>query len=228
MGLVALAAALGFSVVSAQASPLSSAANALNDGLGPDGGIWRGTQNLVAAPSIIPNSAIDSVVDFAVFAPGGFQSYLDVSFPGQGFTDASGGSEFVYAFQVTANAPTQVRALNAGIDLGANLGTLGGPQAVVGSGDSTPTGASTFNDTSVRWDWGDFALLDSGETSDVLYYTSAFGPQPDQVTVASQFNGNQADSGPADFASPGIPEPSSIVICLLAACAATASRQRIS
>jgi len=74
-----------------------------------------------------------------------------------------------------------------------------------------------FNDTSAQWGWS-FAgpTLASGQTSDVLYYTSDFGPKPDQVTIAATAFANQANSGPTDFASP-VPEPASALIMLVAA-----------
>jgi len=182
--------------------PLATTGDALNNGGGPDGGIWRGT-NLLAGGSFSGD------VDFAVFAPGSFQTFLDGEYGGGTYNDPTNGAEFIYAFQVAA-ANGAIQTLNAGLDMGADTGSLGSPQSFAASGDTGPN-TTTFNDTSARWDWGFASSIAAGQTSDLLFYSSNVGPKPDQVTIGSQFLLDQADSGQFDYASP-VPEPTSAFI----------------
>ena len=58
----------------AVAGPLSTTNLALNDGFGPDAGRWHGTVSIAGAAF---GDTVVAEVDWAAFAPGKFQLYLN-------------------------------------------------------------------------------------------------------------------------------------------------------
>jgi hypothetical protein len=186
---------------------LATTADALNTD-GPDSGFWRGSHLLTGA-------TFSGTVDFAVFGPGDFQSYLDGEYGGGTYTDPTGSSEYIYAFQFRSDTGATIQTLNAGYDVGADIGSLPAPGSMAASGDTGPT-STTYNASSARWDWGFGASVANGKISDLLFYSSNRPPKPDFATLGAQYLLDQADSGPNDFASPAVPEPASLVSMIIA------------
>lgn len=212
LALAALLAVL-FAGTNASAVPVGALAttnDALNAG-GPDSGYWRGSHELTGA-----SNTFTGTLDFAVFAPGDFQSFLDTTYGGGTYSDPTGGSEYIYAFQFGSDSGSPIQSLNTGYDVGADIGSLPAPTSAAGSGDSGPV-STAYNASSARWDWGFGSSVGNGQISDVLFYSSNRPPKPDAATLGAQYLLDQADSGLHDYASPSVPEPTtmaSIVIAL--------------
>jgi hypothetical protein len=200
---------VGNTALAVPVGALATSPDALNTD-GPDAGFWRGSQEMVGSQLTFSGQA-----DFAVFGPGSFQSFLDATYGGGAHSDPTGGSEYIYAFQFRSDSGEPIQTLNAGYDLGADLGSLGAPTGAAGSGDTAPN-STAFNSTSARWDWGFGDSVANGQTSDVLFYSSNRPPQPDFVTLGAKFLLDQADSDLPNFASPSIPEPASLISMMIA------------
>jgi hypothetical protein len=210
-----------------EAGPLATTDSAFfgvinnEDGLqnGHDGGYWRGTETLLG-----DFATFTATVDFAVFAPGA--SFGDFLSDEYGLSDPTSGFEWVYAFQTTGDGSDfpggDVSRLNAGYDAGeivtgpAGSGPGFPPGEVALAGGVTTT-SSLLQGSSSDWLW-DSGLADL-ENSNILYYTSAFAPKKDKVTVLSAFDSKTSE--PQDFASPSnvihdfeIPEPTSLALAV--------------
>jgi hypothetical protein len=203
---------LALTSVPAAAGPLPLDPNAM-------GGVNQGT-------SVFPLATFGGVlslsakVDFAVFAPGKF----NLSYPGQ---DPSGGTQFVYAYEVFNTSPnpgpTPISVFSVGI-----LPVSGGPPAaaaahiehlplVVG----TPPDNSSFSSTSAVWDYSTVNLA-VGANSDILLFTS---PHPPTMQAAS-VGGNGLGTG-NNLPSP-IPEPSTMILLAIGGAALLMFRRRMS
>jgi len=140
---------------------------------------------------------VDADVDYAVFAPGTFEA----AFPGQ---DPSGGTEYVYAYQITNN-DTDVSKLTVGLDGDEPLGSIG----FVSDVSSTDPTASLFvGTTSAAWDFTVPNPLVNGAESSVLIFTSAAAPEWDSGTVEASFPDSQQLPSP-------LPEPASLGLVAL-------------
>ncbi len=194
-----------------EAGFLADTSEALSPG-GPDAGFWRGSEILSESNGF---GAISGTVSFAVFAPdGSFDTFLDDSYGDGVYSDPTAGTKFIYAFQVQSDSGNSIETLNSGYDFGANTAGFLAPQSIAGSGDIGP-GSTVFNSTSAVWDFSG-ATIANGQISDVLFYTSDLGPQPDKLSIGSVFGLVQADSGETDFASPSqIPEPTSALLMII-------------
>ena len=146
---------------------------------------------------------VSANVDYAVFAPG--------TFP---FADPSGGSDYVYAYQID-NLDTNIVQFTVGLDGDETLGSIG----------SIPDGASTNPDvsayvgagpTSAAWDFTGFG---SAQTSDVLFFTSAQAPELHSSTVSAQWANSH------DLPSP-LPEPATLSLLALGAAVSFTGRRR--
>jgi len=141
---------------------------------------------------------VNADVDYAVFAPGAFGA----AFPG---LDPSGGTEYVYAYQVENTDPaTDISKLTVGLDGDEPLGTIGFiPDAGLHDpADELFVGAPP---TSAAWDFSAATPLPSGVTSAILIFTSAAGPEWDTGTTHGVFADQQALPSPA-------PEPASLAL----------------
>jgi hypothetical protein len=190
---------------------------------------WQGTENFnnfVVLPDI-SDIILDANVDYAVYAPGTFSTSAALGNP----TDPSGGTQYVYAYQAFANpnGNRPVATLTVGFtdavdgndeaEQPQNIGFLPGladpPSAPVPafSPDNNPETVKL----SALWEFPINGGLDPAlpANSDVLIYTSPFGPEWD---VASVQGGGLSSS--ESLPSPiGIPEPAALVLALLAAAA---------
>jgi hypothetical protein len=149
-------------------------------------------------------------VDFAVFAPGGF----GLSYGGA--ADPSGGTEYVYAYQIHNTAPgavgdRSISTMTVGLDGDESPAGVG----FVLAGGLAPS-ASSFVPagppfTSARWSYTG-ALLAPGMTSEILLFTSPNGPEMDDASLIGGINDTQLLPSP-------VPEPASVVLLVLGAAA---------
>jgi hypothetical protein len=195
---------------------------------------WQGDRNLVGGPLF--GATIDVTVDYAVFAPtsagqGTFQQFLDATYGAAVHSDPTAGVEFIYAYQFaqvtsatdTIGNPSGVFAFTINIDPTDVVGPTapGGhidpvapsfiPVVALGvenpiSNSTTPAfpGEGPLNGDSAKWDFG--GLLQVGETSTVIFFSSTREPE---------FDNGEAKvgvvSGQDQFPSP-VPEPGSVVL----------------
>jgi len=207
-----LAVILGLSEVTA--GPLATTNLAYNNGFGPDAGRWHGS---AAIAGVALGDSVIAQVDWAVFSPGGFQSYLISQSIAQ--VDPSGPNELIYVYQiasVTAAVPG-IDALTVGVDPPDTRGSVLAPEFV-------PTGAANAksptdggdNTTSMAWFFGG-AELHVGDISNLLVFSSPNVPEFDFLSVSSGLAGPVV---PPLVGSPSnllfqIPEPSTIALGLL-------------
>ncbi len=141
---------------------------------------------------------VSANVDFAVFAPGAF----DTAFPGH---DPSGGTDYVYAYQIE-NLDSDVITMTLGLDGDESLGTIG----FIGDVGLVSPSASQFvgsGPSSVAWNFGPGTLV-NGTSSAILFFTSADAPEQDTATVLAAFADSQ------NLPSP-VPEPASLALLAL-------------
>ena len=212
---VCLALAAGVCLIDqASASTLATTNFALNNGAGPDSGIWRGSQNYSAVQFF---NSLDADVEFAVFAPGDFQGFLDEN--GILYSDPAPG-EYIYAYQVLniSSGTSGVTGLSVGLDGNEDLGAVAPtfiPAATnYGTYSPAPTqdpggvgGGPGIQQSSV---WNPLAFL-PGQASGILLYSSPAIPELGFSTL----NGGIAAEQIANSLPNPVPEPSTIglVIC---------------
>jgi len=188
----------------AAASPLVSDLNAMP--------LWQGTQQFNATSGV---RTLQVDVEYAVYAPGNYGLSAD----------PSGGTEFVYAYQVfndlLGNAP--VSSFSVGLDPTANVASIGSD---AGSG-TTPGGTapsmSAFSDsppTSAVWYFFSNTIGPPLEYSTVLLFTSPYGPQWAPATVMNGGLGNTRD-----LPSP-TPEPATMAFLALGGLGVLLRRKR--
>lgn len=214
--LLALGLTCAWGSLQATAGPLATTNFALNDGFGPDAGRWHGSV-LIAGAAF--GDVVIAEVDWAVFAQGNFQLYLNSQ--GIAQTDPSAAGETVYVYQIAAvtQATPGIDTLTVGIDAADGRGTVLAPSFVPTglAGSKSPTSGGD-NTTSMAWFFNGSELV-AGETSDLLVFTSPYLPEFDFIQVNSGLGG--APVSPLT-ASPGsrrgpIPEPSSLALGVLTA-----------
>lgn len=235
---VAFVAVLGLlccqSVV--QAGALASTSYAYNDGFGPSAGVWQGT---VAYNRTTLANTIQGDLEFAVFAPDDFQSFLNDTLGGPPPFDPAPG-EVVYAYQLlNVTATPGVSNISVGLDVIDIPGTVSPPSFIsTGAGNEQAPSIGEYNGTSMVWRFMDNAAtgvderINTGEQSPILIFSSAYLPELDNLTINSGVAGTPAyfDSVPSigSNLSQGVPEPASAVL-LLIGCASligTVRRQR--
>lgn len=193
---------------------------------GDGSALFSGTKTLTDAMMMV-----DPVnVEYAVYAKGQF----DVSFPG---ADPTAGAEYVFAYQLYGDplgmSPwDNLFGLSVGILDGADpFDPPGVPVGHVGFVELDATASPNLMfvsrvasgvATSVRWDYpGDLAR---GHWSDVLFYTSPFGPTPeedwDNSNVSTMMGAVEDETLPHP-----IPEPATLVL-VTAGLAAVRRRRR--
>jgi len=188
-------AAVGITVLlagSALATPIASDLNAMT--------AWQGTQRFQAYDASL-GATLDVDVEYAVYLPGDYED---------SGTDPSGGTEYVYAYQVfndlAGNVP--VSSFSVGLDSEADPDDIGS-DAGSGTAGGTALSAGAFSGsppTSAVWYFFNDTIDPPGEYSQVLIFTSPNGPKWAPATVM--------DSGLSDvqnLPSP-IPEPATLAL----------------
>jgi len=166
-------------------------------------------------------SKLSAVVEYAVYGPGMF----DDSFGTYGFTYPSGTeSQYFYAYEIFNDLgdhpwPVEaerdyVRILSVGIDGDEQAGSAGYVSVGIQAPNLAWVSAVTF---SAYWRFTT-PTLNYGGTSDVLYFTSPYGPEWETATLS----GGYADT--RDLPSPA-PEPATLML-LAAGSVATWLRRR--
>jgi hypothetical protein len=170
---------------------------------------WTGTRGFYQTDGTY---TLDVTVDYAVFAPGAYAG-----------VDPSGGSEYVYAYQVRnlidLNS-VEISTLTVGILplTGAHNLNVDSTYALLGG--LTPSTVS-MSSSSARWFFG-ADTIDAGEWSEVLLFTSPNGPR--------WLSGSVADGGLSDRQAMPSPTPEPMTLALLtlggAALVGSAARRR--
>ena len=175
--------------------------------------LWQGTQQFNATSGV---RTLQVDAEYAVYAPGNYGLSAD----------PSGGTEFVYAYQVfndlLGNAP--VSSFSVGLDPTANVANIGSDATSGTSGGTAPT-ASVFTGsppTSAVWYFFNDTIdpPPANEYSTVLLFTSPYGPQWAPATVMNGGLGNTRD-----LPSP-TPEPATMAFLALGGVGLLLGRKR--
>jgi len=169
--------------------------------------LWKDTLNVagsVAGGTIY----VDADVDYAVFEPGSsFEDFLSLNGLFPGYTDPSEGREWIYAYQIDENNGSSAGIFSFRVGLDGDE-PVSGPYAIPGTGDEPPT-SMAFPGTSAKWNFS--ANLTTGETSEILLFSSPYGPERDSGDANASIASGESDQ----FPSP-VPEPGTIVLLGLA------------
>jgi len=185
-------------------------------GPGPDSGFWRGSLSVDVDPLSPPAfpQEVEATAEWAMFAPGKFQDFLDAEFPGA-TAPAVGIGEVTYAYQITDidAAVPGVTQLSVGHDIGdlARFGSLL-PTSVALTGTAAPVTA-VAQTTQAVWT---FAGISAGSTSRILVYSSPFFPEPDSMMIRSTIaagTGETASISDRTFTGE-VPEPATLALVL--------------
>jgi hypothetical protein len=218
---IIMIALLGFGSA-AQGGLLPTDPQAYNDGTMT----WSGTQAYAAGSG---TNSLKTTVDYAVYAPGQFNNSSALGNP----TDPSGGSQYVYAYQLWnntggslaisaftlgfADAADSDKGTEAADKQPANIGYLAGtPSGDPPTGEAfTYAGGSGPAQSGV---WNFSGGVPAGDHSNVLIFTSPYPPEFDLGTVQGGRTSTQMLPSP-------VPEPaSSLLLFFFAAAFLAATR----
>lgn len=216
-------------VVPADAGNLATTDFALFDGFGPDGGRWRGLANINAA---VFGNDVEAVVEWAAFAPGKFQDYLDDQSIAQ-VDPSDPNTEVVYAYQIVSvtSANPGISTLSVQVDPGDARGSVSAP-AFVPAGGASEVNPTSGGDGGTQMNW-DFVgnLVGAGDTTGILVFSSPFAPELGPLQLSSGLAGPIPSPEVATISDrifeQEIPEPASIALVLFAGSLATLSRRRL-
>lgn len=169
----------------------------ITDPHGMNGGSPGQWQNTIRFPTSPQALVVD--VEYCVYAPGDFS----LSFPT--WTDPTGGSEYVYAYQVfntvtrSYSPKAPVWRFSVGLngpheEQAANIGCV-----IDDPNHKSPT-STVLTLATARWNFDDPNDIEYGYVSNLLVYTSPFSPEMDSGTVG----------GPAPYSktiNPSVPSP---------------------
>ena len=208
---------------SLQAAHLAMTNRALNDGFGPDAGAWRGSVVIAGAAF---GDTVTAEVDWAAFAPGALQQYLNDEGIAQVAPGGPGEVTYVYQIVSVTSAGPGIDTLTVGVDPADARGTVSAPSFILtGAATERSPASGGDNTTSMAWFFNG-TELQVGDTSSLLIFTSPRAPEFDFIQL------NSGLAGPAVsplVASPGgrlIPEPSSAVLAGLVLAVASGVRGR--
>ena len=180
---------------------------------------WKGTRTMTGP--VVGTHYVNALVDFAVFAPGDFQDFLDdpddnpITINPISYSDPSGGTEVVYAFQIfNGDSNPYLTNITAGIDASDPVNNVAW---ITGTGMRTPSG-NTFPGTSIRWNFATSATrINDNQSSLILLYTSPRLPEWDHGQTGTGISSGLS-AGRPDFPSPGpvdAPEPGTFALGFL-------------
>jgi hypothetical protein len=163
---------------------------------------------------------LKSRVEYAVFAPGDFGSYAPLGSPAA--YDPSGGTEFVYAYEIfndqggsTGVALLSINLLEGVVGIDPAI-----PDTLPISGGVEPSATEFIPvagnpKTNIKWTFAPTAVGSNGH-SEILLFTSSYLPEFRDATVSGAF----PDSASGLLPSPSsihTPEPSTLVLAVVAA-----------
>jgi len=197
---VALVSLAGFAI----AGPLPTDPNAL--------AAWRGSTLFTNGGSL----KVD--VEYAVYAPGQFDTSAALGFPSHVPVDPSGGTQYVYAYELFNNVGGTFVDLN--LSVGVAVGGIPNGSTNITNDPGTPEGGVPPNhsefipgsDPEQAAKWSYDSGLAVGAHSDILLFTSPFGPQFFQ----SSMQGGHATVASSQLPSP-VPEPAGVVLAVIGA-----------
>ena len=193
---------------------------------------WQGSQLYVS----ILGDTLDATVEYAVFAPGsGFQDFLNEPTSPIDYTNPAPG-EYIYAYQIVDVALTSgdINVFSVGLDSNEVAGSTGvtyipiatdygtySPQPSTNSVDPSPTGGPGVSSSST---WNFAPALLQEEVSGILYYSSPHPPEMGLSTVSA--GGMAGQFLLSSMPNPGVPEPTSMSLCVIAGLGLLARRKR--
>jgi hypothetical protein len=180
------------------AGPLATDPNAYN--------AWCGSTVMQSA-----NGSLKVPVDYCVYGPGQF------SYPGLGYTPTPG--EFVYAYQMFVEGPTDVITFSVALDMGGSGDNEGSWE--INDGDVAPDSSGLDEGIEVYWQWNSGLL--TGEKSYGLAFSSLYAPTWGNGGV---FNSGSGASGDVPVPSDVIPEPATLGLLLVGGIAGGWRRNR--
>lgn len=205
--------AVGCWCASVEAGALGSSNRAISVG-GPDGGYWRGIVPFSGGPVPVFGDEEEGVLEWAVFAPGDFQLFLDDN--GIAAFDPAP-DEVVYAYHVSevTTASPGIDTVTVGIDATDVVSTLPTQVLTAWAGEQSADSGSLQLNTSALWDFGP-DTIDAGEQSSLLVFASPNAPQLDTFQINSGLAFFYGNTDTTKVGSPGsdpyVPEPASVVL----------------
>jgi hypothetical protein len=190
--IAAVVVAVGMCSYSVLADPLATDPNAMAG--------WKGTQNFYAYDAGL-QAVLNVDVEYAVYGPGDY-----------GGIDPSGGTEYVYAYQIfndlAGNVP--VTLLSVGINPDANPAIIG-QDSTTGTPGGIPVTFAAFSGsppTSAIWYFTSNPIGPPTELSQVLMVTSIHAPEWYMSTILS--------GGVSDMQELPLPTPEPATLALMA------------
>jgi hypothetical protein len=163
---------------------------------------WSGEKAFTATDGTF---SINAAVDFAVYAPGKFNTTF-------GGADPSGGTEYVYAYQifnVTDPASEEITKISVGLlplSGAHNIGVLTSPPVL---GGGIVPDLYRLSGGSARWNFDDPTIA-YGDHTAVFFFTSPDAPE----WLAASVQDGLAASGLLPSPMP-VPEPTTLALLLL-------------
>ena len=175
---------------------------------------WQGSVNFSGSNPPLFNETLEVTVDYAVYAPSSFASSAALNFP----ADPSGGTNFIYAYQLIHSTAGSANVAN--LSVGFSPGAIPNSSTWIGSdpaGLASPVsplfeslidGGSGYKQNAL---WVFFPNLGGNNYSEILYFASEFAPG----WINASMQGSSSTIATANLPSPmHAPEPGA---CTLAA-----------
>lgn len=183
-------------------------------------GTWQGSQHFSGVNAIF-GDALEADVEWAVFAPGKYQDFLDEN--GIVFNDPAP-SEYIYAYQVNNGSDpnaSDVTNFTVGLNSNESLGISGvtfiphatdyGTLPLQPIRDPGGTGGGPGVESSSIWPATPGSGFAAGEVTGILFYSSPQVPELGYSTVSAGL----ASESHSTLPNP-VPEPATLVLCLAA------------
>ena len=206
----------------AMAGPLLTDSNSYFDGVTT----WHGSTLFTDTQA---GATLRAEVEYSVYAPGKFGTSAALGSPSA--ADPSTGTDFVYAYEIfndrTGLNPSTTTVSN--LSLGLLTGAIPFNSTRIGNDATTPElgiapNLSQFIPSgnpkqAAKWSYTQ-TTLNIGQHSDILLFTSPFGPTTRQASM----QGGDGATIPSAFLPTPVPEPTSLVVALIGAVCLLAKR----
>src|SRR5690242_896979 len=150
---------------------------------------WQGSTPFTTS---LGGTSLVTTIDYAVYAPGQIDTSAALGFPGHIPFDPSLGTNYVYAYEIF-NTGGNAKALTLSVGLDYLAGAVPTSPVSIGNDALTPAGgvapgSSAFSPTigpvqSAIWSYSSLGGLAVGTHSDILIFSSPFGPKMYQSTL---------------------------------------------